>query len=635
MPFEVEGGILLALVRALSVAALLSVFGTLMFRNFVAPRVMARMPAETTGKIGARLRLTTQLGVVAGVLAMVAWLVLQAADMDSAISAEQVMSALPAVVSSTHFGQLVALQIAVLVAVAITLGRHGETFRQRAALGLAAIALALQAGHSHAASMQPESRLLLMSVVIHLLGAGAWLGGLLPLLLVVRDAPPKTGVLAAAWFSRLGKVCVATLVVSAGFQFWVLVAGIPGLVGTAYGWTVLTKLALFGILLAFAAANRYRFAPALLSDHPHRARRVLVASIAVQTGFGLAVTGAAAVLSNLPPAMHVQPIWPFGEQFSLDTVREDAAFRLEVILAILALAGAVALLVVAVLARRIRWPAVVVAAAIAWFAVPHLDLLLVQAYPTSFFHSPTGFAATSIVEGAKLFPQYCASCHGTDGSGDGPAAKSLPIPPADLTASHLWVHSDGELFWWLSHGIDAPEGGLAMPGLARMLSDDQRWSLIDYIRAHNAGTTMRRTGSWLPPARAPDLQATCGNRTVTLDDLRGQFVRLVVGPPEPEAGAEAVTIFVTSAAAPAKTGQCIADNLLVPDAYGIVSGISPRELAGTQFLIDGQGWLRAIQKPGETVSWNDPKGLMAEIESLSAHPIAASSGSGGPMNMKM
>jgi mono/diheme cytochrome c family protein len=38
------------------------------------------------------------------------------------------------------------------------------------------------------------------------------------------------------------------------------------------------------------------------------------------------------------------------------------------------------------------------------------------------------------VSGAKLFRYYCASCHGADGKGHGPAAPSLKAEPADLTA---------------------------------------------------------------------------------------------------------------------------------------------------------------------------------------------------------
>ena len=35
-------------------------------------------------------------------------------------------------------------------------------------------------------------------------------------------------------------------------------------------------------------------------------------------------------------------------------------------------------------------------------------------------------------DGKKYFVRYCASCHGIDGAGDGPVAKSLAKPPANL-----------------------------------------------------------------------------------------------------------------------------------------------------------------------------------------------------------
>jgi mono/diheme cytochrome c family protein len=37
------------------------------------------------------------------------------------------------------------------------------------------------------------------------------------------------------------------------------------------------------------------------------------------------------------------------------------------------------------------------------------------------------------LEGSDLFHSYCASCHGADGKGDGPAAKALTAKVADLT----------------------------------------------------------------------------------------------------------------------------------------------------------------------------------------------------------
>jgi putative copper resistance protein D len=56
------------------------------------------------------------------------------------------------------------------------------------------------------------------------LRGGAWLGGLLPLLILVRDAPPKPAAEALRRFSKLATLCVLAIAGTACFQGWVLVA---------------------------------------------------------------------------------------------------------------------------------------------------------------------------------------------------------------------------------------------------------------------------------------------------------------------------------------------------------------------------------------------------------------------------
>jgi mono/diheme cytochrome c family protein len=46
----------------------------------------------------------------------------------------------------------------------------------------------------------------------------------------------------------------------------------------------------------------------------------------------------------------------------------------------------------------------------------------------------TSAEQTSPASGHDMFMSYCASCHGKDAKGDGPAASALKIAPADLTA---------------------------------------------------------------------------------------------------------------------------------------------------------------------------------------------------------
>ena len=45
---------------------------------------------------------------------------------------------------------------------------------------------------------------------------------------------------------------------------------------------------------------------------------------------------------------------------------------------------------------------------------------------------PVGY--TSAASGQEMYVNYCASCHGTDGKGHGPAATALNTLPTDLTS---------------------------------------------------------------------------------------------------------------------------------------------------------------------------------------------------------
>lgn len=40
---------------------------------------------------------------------------------------------------------------------------------------------------------------------------------------------------------------------------------------------------------------------------------------------------------------------------------------------------------------------------------------------------------TFVPSGERMYKQFCAACHGSDGRGHGPAASSLKVPPPDLT----------------------------------------------------------------------------------------------------------------------------------------------------------------------------------------------------------
>jgi mono/diheme cytochrome c family protein len=98
--------------------------------------------------------------------------------------------------------------------------------------------------------------------------------------------------------------------------------------------------------------------------------------------------------------------------------------------------------------------------------------------------NPIEVSPQSLVRGETLYRENCSRCHGDDGFGDGPQAKGLRVPPANL--HHAGRHySDGALFYIIRKGRDP------MPAWEDKLSEGELWNLINYLRfqlgAHRHG----------------------------------------------------------------------------------------------------------------------------------------------------
>ena len=88
--------------------------------------------------------------------------------------------------------------------------------------------------------------------------------------------------------------------------------------------------------------------------------------------------------------------------------------------------------------------------------------------------------------GEQNYSKHCQQCHGADGRGFGPLAKSLPHKPADLTHHFHSVtgKTDGYLFWRISEGgVVQPfqSSNSTMPAFKSVLSVDERWDVLIYI----------------------------------------------------------------------------------------------------------------------------------------------------------
>ena len=87
--------------------------------------------------------------------------------------------------------------------------------------------------------------------------------------------------------------------------------------------------------------------------------------------------------------------------------------------------------------------------------------------------------AETIASGKEAFGHYCVACHGLDGQNTGvPFADRLSPPVPSLTSKGVQSYTDGQLDWVILYGIK-PSG---MPGSKGILSDDEVWSIVRYLR---------------------------------------------------------------------------------------------------------------------------------------------------------
>lgn len=77
--------------------------------------------------------------------------------------------------------------------------------------------------------------------------------------------------------------------------------------------------------------------------------------------------------------------------------------------------------------------------------------------------------------GKKLYGIYCTPCHGDTGHGDGPLSTKILLP-ADLTRRISRRRNDGYLYEVIR------EGTSSMPAHGAVLSQNERWAVVDYIR---------------------------------------------------------------------------------------------------------------------------------------------------------
>ncbi|MBI0537408.1 copper resistance protein [Roseomonas sp. KE2513] len=150
----------------------------------------------------------------------------------------------------------------------------------------------------HTTQHQPRA-LLAAALILHLLAVSFWAGSLWPLALAAKRGGPTAARLIEGWARAAARI-VGALLLAGSILAWLLVGSVEVLATTAYGWALMIKVALVGVLLGFAAWHKLWLTPALAANAPGSGTR-LAASIGWETVVMILVFWAVAEMTSTSP----------------------------------------------------------------------------------------------------------------------------------------------------------------------------------------------------------------------------------------------------------------------------------------------------------------------------------------------
>jgi copper resistance protein D len=307
----------LVIVRAFHLASTLLLAGTIMFRCFVAtPVFRTKASGALEGEVATRLTRIVWAALAVTILSGAAWLVFVAAEVAGSSAADAVSDGVAwTVLTQTAFGDawILRLEMASLLTVLLLLPKPNSGFAFASDIIGALIAAGLAAslawaGHA-AATEGLDGTIHLASDAMHLVAAGAWLGALWPLSVLLDRArqaadPPSAAIAyqVTRRFSILGMVSVAAILASGAVNTYEILGIAAFSLDTAYNRLLLAKIGLFAAMIAVAAVNRQRLTPRLADERRHRrAMRQLQLNSLAEAGLGLLILVIVAMLGRIPP----------------------------------------------------------------------------------------------------------------------------------------------------------------------------------------------------------------------------------------------------------------------------------------------------------------------------------------------
>jgi putative copper resistance protein D len=294
----------LVTVRLIHFAAAMAGFGGAAFRLYAVDTEAARGTAAALASFDRWLATVIQVSALVLLVSGLVMIPIIAVGMAGSAAALD-PSIIGAVLFGTGFGRVWCwhLLFATLLLVNASVATHPHSLL----LVWAALALGSLGWVGHAAGTGGWIGLgRELNQSVHLLAAGLWLGGLLPLGWLLgqsRRAANGFGFLAREAvppFSQMGYAAVVAIALTGVVNTLFLVDGVDNLFGRSYGRLLSLKILLYLAMVGIALRNRFRLTP-LLSGWRASGAGALYRSVLIEQAIGLAILVAVSVLGTWPP----------------------------------------------------------------------------------------------------------------------------------------------------------------------------------------------------------------------------------------------------------------------------------------------------------------------------------------------
>jgi putative copper resistance protein D len=304
---------LLEAIRFAHFAAAMAAFGIAAFQLYAFAGDLASSQAPARIALNLILARTMTASAALALLTALAMVPCVAAEMAAMPSAAIDPLILKVVMVATEFGHTWCWHLGFAVMLLVVCLLPQWRWQRQTAAAAALLTLVSHGWVGHAVMDMGGVEIHEVNQMVHLTAAGIWLGGLVPLGILLHRATRPEGAdyiplarAALPHFSQMGYAAVAAVALTGIVNSIFLVGGLRALVLTPYGRLLIVKIALFAAMVGLALVNRFRLTPRLRdAASTGAALRALCRSVVAEQALGLAILAVVAVLGTMEPAIHL------------------------------------------------------------------------------------------------------------------------------------------------------------------------------------------------------------------------------------------------------------------------------------------------------------------------------------------